>query len=113
MPPQIPLLFTLRPTREAHPGAPDMPRTRRSTEQVQAQRVSKENARAVRAQTRKTAITKVAQVEADIRQAHEEKLSHAHNPPPVAIDRVPHPRPPGNVGDLEDGELFSVQSPVS
>ncbi|KAN0139938.1 hypothetical protein V8E53_002243 [Lactarius tabidus] len=91
MPPQIPLPFTLRPTQEAHP------------EQVQAQRVSKENARAVRAQTRKTAITKVAQVEADIRQAHEEKLSHAHNPPPVAIDRVPHPRPPGNVGDLEDG----------
>jgi hypothetical protein len=113
MPPQLPLPFTLRPKREAHPGAPDMPHTRRSTGQVQAQRVNKESERAAQVQTRKNTIAKVAQVEADIRQTHEEKISYAHNPPPVAMDHVPCPRPPSSVGDLEDGELFSVRSPVS
>lgn len=42
MPPSLPLPFTLRPNREAHPGIPDMPRARRSTEQTQAQRTEKE-----------------------------------------------------------------------
>ena len=100
MPPSLPLPFTLRPNREAHPGIPDMPRARRSTEQTQAQRTEKEKELVAREQGRKNTIAKTAQVEADIRQSHEEKLKHKHNPPPVAMGRVTRPCP----SDLKDGE---------
>jgi hypothetical protein len=102
---QLPLPFTLRPNRAAHPGTPDMPCPRRSTETVQAQREVKENEKLAKAQSRKNTISKVAQVEAEMRQTHEEKRGNAHNPPPVVVDRVPRPRPPSGAGDLGHGEL--------
>jgi hypothetical protein len=88
------LPFALRPNRAPHPGLPDMPRARRSTEQVQAEQAEKDAERAARAQSRQKTIKKAAQLEAGIRQTHEDKRRQAHNPPPAAIVRVPRQRPP-------------------
>jgi hypothetical protein len=82
------LPFTLRPKRAAHPGAPDMPRVRRSTLLIQAQQEEKENEKLAQAQSRKNTIANVAQLEAEIRQTHEERRRNAHNPPRAEVGRV-------------------------
>ncbi|KAI9452958.1 hypothetical protein BJY52DRAFT_1189914 [Lactarius psammicola] len=101
---QLPLPFALRPNRSAHPGTIDMPRARRTTQQVQAEQVAKDKERLTQAQSRKKTIQKTAQVEANMRQTHEEKRRHAHNPPPVTIERVHRSRPlsdKDNLGHIE------------
>jgi hypothetical protein len=108
MPSQLPLPspFTLRPHRDTHPGIVDMPRARRSTEQVQAERKEKDREKLAQVQSRKTTITKAAQIEADMRQAYEDKRRHAHNPPPVATAHVPRPRLPSiSSEELKFGKL--------
>ncbi len=104
---QIPLPFALRPNRSAHPGTVDMPRARRTKQQVQAERLAKDKEKLKQAQSRKKTIQKTAQVEADIRQTHEEKRRHAHNPPPVEIKRVLRSRPLSDTGDLGHGKPSS------
>ncbi|KAI9453315.1 hypothetical protein BJY52DRAFT_1225666 [Lactarius psammicola] len=90
---QLPLPFTLRPNRNAHPGFIDKPQARRSTENVQAERAAKEKEKLAKVQSRQKTIEKTAQVESGIRQAHEQKIRHRHNPPPVVINRVLRTRP--------------------
>ncbi|KAH9028855.1 hypothetical protein EDB85DRAFT_2147634 [Lactarius pseudohatsudake] len=97
---QLPLPRTLRPNRSAHPGFVDMPRAKRSTEQVQAEQAAKESEKITEEESRKKTIESTAQVEVDTRRAHEEKRRHAHNPPSVAIARVFRSRPPGDVDTL-------------
>jgi hypothetical protein len=89
----VPLPFTLRPNRNAHPGIIDKPQARRPTEDVQAEQAAKEQERLTKVQSRKKTIVETAQVESDVRQAHEDGLKHCHNPPLVAIDRVLRTRP--------------------
>ena len=47
-----------------------------------------------------------AHIEANICQAHEDKLKHAHNPPPTVIDWVPCPCPASDseILELREGE---------
>ncbi|KAF8257278.1 hypothetical protein EI94DRAFT_1709305 [Lactarius quietus] len=128
MPSQLPhpSPFTLRPHRDTHPGIIDMPRGRRSTDQVHTERMEKEKEKLAHVQSRKTTIAKTAQMEADIRRTYEDKRRHAHNPPPVATARVPRPRLPSisseepdfdqvdkvqcrqDSEDLEEGEVDTV-----
>ncbi|KAF8262915.1 hypothetical protein EI94DRAFT_1704422 [Lactarius quietus] len=128
MPSQLPhpSPFTLRPHRDTHPGIIDMPRGRRSTDQVHTERMEKEKEKLAHVQSRKTTIAKTAQMEADIRRTYEDKRRHAHNPPPVATAHVPRPCLPSmsseepdfdqvdkvqcqqDSEDLEEGEVDTV-----
>jgi len=63
LPPTPQLEMKLRGGRATHPGAPDMPKLKRSTAQVAAEKAEKEREKEAKAATRQIAIQKVATLE--------------------------------------------------
>ena len=82
----------------------DKPRGQRTAEKVEEDHMEKDKERLTQAQSRKKTIHLAAHIEANICQAHEDKLKHVHNPPPVVIDRVPRPCLASDSEFLELGE---------
>ncbi|KAJ3510665.1 hypothetical protein NLJ89_g4544 [Agrocybe chaxingu] len=97
----VPLPFSLRVKRDAHP------------EQVQAEREAKEQEKSTQEQNRKEAIMKTAQIESQIRRTHEDKLKTLHNPPPAPTSRVLRTRPPVESADPERTEVHQEVQDVS
>lgn len=67
---------------QKHPGKPDLPRPRRSTVEVQAEKAEKARVEAERERSRLESIRATAELETRMGEQLKEKLTTAHHPPP-------------------------------
>lgn len=82
---------------QKHPGKPDLPRPRRPTVTVQAERAEKARAQTKREDMRAQNIQEAADIETQIEEQMKEKLMNAHHPHPSTQKKVlrPHTKAPG------------------
>jgi hypothetical protein len=71
----------LRGTRAANPGAPDMPKPKRSTEVVQAEKLAKQSEKEEKEASRQAAIQKVAELENEMAEKEEQMNLFSDHPP--------------------------------
>ena len=76
---------------QKHPGRPDQPRPKRSTQEVQAEKAQKVAVQAEREALRAQNIQDVAEVESLMEDQLQEKLALAHHPPPNGKKKVTRP----------------------
>jgi hypothetical protein len=77
---------------QRHPGKPDQAPPRRSSQQVQADNAKKISVQAEREDRRAQSIRAVAEVETQMGEQLQEKLTAAHHPPPSTKKKVPRAR---------------------
>ncbi|KAH9037020.1 hypothetical protein EDB84DRAFT_1150659 [Lactarius hengduanensis] len=77
---------------QKHPGKPDLPRQKRSSSVVQAEKVEKARVQTEKKEMRGENIQETANVEAQMEKEMEEKLVNAHHPQPSTQKKVPRPR---------------------
>lgn len=77
---------------QRHPGAPDKARSRRSTQEVQAEKAAKQKAILDGQKNREKAIAETARVENELEEQYQEKLRNANHPPPTLQKKVTRPR---------------------
>lgn len=70
---------------QKHPGRPDLPRTKRSTQEVQAEKAEKARLEAERERSRIATIRATAELETRMQEEQREKLTTAHRPPPCYV----------------------------
>jgi hypothetical protein len=90
--PAITLPRSLRVNRDSHPGVPDKPKPKRSTQEVQAEKAAKQKAQLEKKEKRGADIVKTALLEEKTRQEYEEKMTNAHHPPENLQEKVLRPR---------------------
>ena len=73
---------------QKHPGLPDMPRTRQSTQEVQAEKAEKVALREERGRLRSETIQATAELETCMEAQLKQKLAMAHQPPPSSQKKV-------------------------
>jgi hypothetical protein len=71
-----------------HPGKPDMPRSKRSTTEVQAEKTEKAREQSKREHLRIETIQSTTELETRMEAQLKEKLVTAHHPPPTAQKKV-------------------------
>lgn len=76
---------------QKHPGRPDQPRPKRSTQEVQAEKAQKVAVQVEREALRAQNIQEVAEVESQMEVQLQEKLASAHHPPPTGKKKVTRP----------------------
>ena len=82
---------------QKHPGLPDMPRPRRSTQEVQAEKAEKVALREEKGRLRSETIRATAELETCMEAQLKQKLTTAHQPPPSSqkkVRRMPKRVPP-------------------
>jgi hypothetical protein len=77
---------------QRHPGRPDQPRPKRSTQEVQAEKAQKVSIQVEREALRVQNIQEAAIVESQLEAQEQEKLASAHHPPPTRKKKVTCPR---------------------
>lgn len=77
-----PRLLTRATNKNAHPGAPDLKKAKRSKEEMAKARADAQAAKAAKAAKSKAAVHKVAALEDEMRDKDDETDRHANNPPP-------------------------------
>ncbi|KAH9011185.1 hypothetical protein EDB83DRAFT_2557106 [Lactarius deliciosus] len=77
---------------QKHPGKPDLPRQKRSSSVVQAEKVEKARAQTEKEEMRGENIQETANVEAQMEEVMKEKLVNAHRPQPSTQKKVLRPR---------------------
>ncbi len=73
---------------QIHPGQPDVPRPKRSTQEVQAERAEKVRLQAEREQLRIKTIKATAALETRMGTQMKEKLTTAHHPPRTTLEKA-------------------------
>ena len=91
---------------QRHPGKPDQPRQRRSTQEVQAEKVEKARLLADRERMRSETIQATAELEKRMEAELKQKLSTAHHPPPSTQKRVPRPTAKKSLVVVPEGMTF-------
>ena len=93
---------------QRHPGKPDQPRQRRSTQEVQAEKVEKARLLADRERMRSETIQTTAELEKHMEAELKQKLSMAHHPPPPPSTqkRVPRPTAKKSLVVVPEGMTF-------
>lgn len=76
---------------QKHPGKPDLPRRRRSTISVQAEKADKSRAQNEKEATRTLTIQAAADLETEMVEKEKEKLANAHRPNPSTQKKVSRP----------------------
>ncbi|KAJ3506852.1 hypothetical protein NLJ89_g6637 [Agrocybe chaxingu] len=105
---------------QKHPGKPDQPRARRTTEEVQAEKAEKVRAQGEREEMRAQNIQWAAELETRMEVQMKDKLNTAHHPPPSTLTKVLRPRTKvpiasetANDNEIEYPEEAAVKDPVS
>jgi hypothetical protein len=89
IPPAPPdLQMRLRGSRAVNPGAPDMPKPKRSSEVVQAERSAKEKEKEAKSAARDAAIARIAELENEMEQADNQTDLVANHPPPTQKKKI-------------------------
>jgi hypothetical protein len=73
---------------QKHPGRPDVPRSKRLTQEVQAEKAEKVHIQEKREHLHLESIQATARLEAQMEARQKEKLATAHHPPPSTQKRV-------------------------
>ncbi|KAF5362641.1 hypothetical protein D9758_009557 [Tetrapyrgos nigripes] len=100
----------LRGKRDTHPATPDMTTPRWPTEEVQAEKKLKRDAKAAKVAARVSAISKAAEVEDRLQQVEQEAKRTGHNPPTSSQKKKPRQKKQKESKDageaaLDSGEL--------
>ncbi|KAF8262288.1 hypothetical protein EI94DRAFT_1809022 [Lactarius quietus] len=97
---------------QRHPGKPDQPCQKRSTQKVQAEKVQKVSMQAERDALHTHNIQEAAIVKSQLQAQVKEKLASAHHPPPTRKRKVMHPRTKALVPKAtaaKDDEVMDVE----
>ena len=91
---------------QRHPGKPDQPCPKRSTQEVQAEKAEKVSRQVETEALRAQNIQAAAEVESQMEVQRQEQLASAHHPPPTTKKKVTRPRTkaPGPAAAAEKGK---------
>ncbi|KAF8270719.1 hypothetical protein EI94DRAFT_1698591 [Lactarius quietus] len=94
---------------QRHPGRPEQPHPKRSTQEVQAEKVHKVSVQAAREALRAQSIQEVAIVKSQLEVQVKEKLASTHHPPPTRKRKVtrPHTKAIGPTVTTAKGESYT------
>ncbi|KAH9037117.1 hypothetical protein EDB85DRAFT_1888573 [Lactarius pseudohatsudake] len=90
---------------QKHPGKPDLPRQKRSSSVVQAEKAEKARVQTEREETRGQSIQEAADIEVHMEEQRKEKLANAHHPLPSTQKKIP--RPSSKVPQASKGAISS------
>ncbi|KAF5342779.1 hypothetical protein D9758_017124 [Tetrapyrgos nigripes] len=85
--------MALQGTRDPHPAKPDMPAPRRSSDEVNTEKLAKATDKAARVTARNNAITRTAELEDRMLQEDKDAEKNANHPPKSTMKKKANPKP--------------------